>query len=574
MSLESLLEKIRQLVPNLPAGATNEQLADFETSLGSRLPGALRSLYLDHNGETPGPLFYRFLPLHDVYRRSDGVWCFWESRLIPEDDGADYHFADGSVHCEGQSFAGIEEFLLYLLDQPRLLLPEKLPRLPDAFEAAERLDEKPRREAVQDALNQAAPELAPALLQYLNDDDQMIVIATCEWMSRNQVSSSVRSLAYTVRDARNPETRAVALRCLESLGGQLLEYEVKLPVPDEFSQILATTNPGDLYTLLKRGPGAAWEWILCRPVGPVAREFPDSVRQRPGLYFGRTDGQGALQVALELVANAVDQTLLGHATQVRVRHHEWSLIVEDDGSGYPLESERGERHLTQFHDSPTGDDHAPHIHLVTRGVGLAPVNAASSTYQVEAVRDGQGYRLKFERGELISREKAELDFPKGTRVTLTLDPEIWQEGFQPGPIRRRLFDFVHLIPGLTIELNHERFHAPRGLLDLACFDTGWQGDRSLSYHGQTDFLTLHMAAIGESDRRMHIESWVNGARTEEHGSHVDGALEALQEAGWRPARLLVHVILREPKYAGPVRRRLMVPKALRQVRELLRPVVS
>lgn len=70
---------------------------------------------------------------------------------------------------------------------------------------------------------------------------------------------------------------------------------------------------------------------------------------------------------------------------------------------------------------------------------------------------------------------------------------------------------------------------------------------------------------------MEIQSWVNGACTEEHGSHVDGTLEAFREAGWRPARVLVHVIMLEPKFSGPTRRKLRSPRALRQVRALLSP---
>lgn len=303
-------------------------------------------------------------------------------------------------------------------------------------------------------------------------------------------------------------------------------------------------------------------------------ELPQAVRDRPGMYFGSTDGYGAEHVALEVIANAVDQFLDGQARHIQVRHDEWSLQVSDDGAGYPLHSELGERYLTQYHNSATVDQHAPHIHLVTQGVGLAPVNAVCSDYQVESVRDGQGYRLRCCRGQLVIKEKVDLDFSQGTRVQLTLDRDIWQAGFMAGPLRRRLFEFVHLIPGLAISLNDERFHAPRGLLDLAEFDTEWRSERSFAYQGQTDFLMLQVAALGETTRRMHIESWVNGARTEEHGSHVDGALEAFQEIGWRPARVLVHVIMRDPRYGGPVKRRLCVPRALRQARALLRKELS
>mgnify|MGYP003602051726 FL=1 len=297
--------------------------------------------------------------------------------------------------------------------------------------------------------------------------------------------------------------------------------------------------------------------------------MPESVRQRPGMFFGRMDGWGCHHLAVELIANSVDQFLAGHASQVNVKHDEWNLVVEDDGEGYPLDSELGERFLTSFHDSATSDGHAPHIHLVTRGVGLAPVNAVCLNYTVESIRAGRGYRLACQRGRLESHEEAELDFERGTRVRLTLDREIWEKGFEAGPLRRQLFDFVHLVPGLKVRLNDEKFYAPRGLLDLAEFVPESIGERRYGFSGQSSFLILQLAAAGESQGRIQIESWVNGAITEKHGSHVEGALEALEEIGWRPARLMVHVIMCEPRYAGPVKKRLEVTKALREVRALL-----
>ncbi len=569
--MRSLLEKLRQFFPPLPAGADADELRRFEDGLDRRLPGPLRSLYQDHNGQPRGVLEYHLLPLHDAYQVADGVWCFWEWELYTSGEGADYHFADGSIHCPYQTYPSVQDFLQSLVEAKELQLQNQPPPLPDDFRRAESLDEPERSQALLEALAQAEPECSAGILAYLKDEDEAVVIATCQWLARHQILAAIRPLAYAVTAARQ-HIQAAARQALQSLGGQLVEYTVQEQLAPEFHKVLAPyrPEPGDTFTLLRNQSDADWEWTTFSKSNTVTRDFPASVRTRPGLYFGRTDGFGTQQVLLELVANGVDQFLQANATRIRVRHDQWTLTVEDDGAGYPLDSDLGHRYLTQFHNSPTGDDHAPHVHLVTRGVGLAPVNAVCSNYQVESVRHGQGYCMTFQRGQLITQEKVTLDFPRGTRIHLTLDPEIWQAGFQPGNIRRHLFDFVHLVPGLLIELNQERFHAPRGLLDLATFHTDWPGERSFSHNAQTDFLTLHLAAVGQTDRRMHIESWVNGARTEEHGSHVDGALEALQEAGWRPARLLLHVILREPQYAGPVRRRLTVPRALREVRKLLR----
>ena len=65
--MRPLLEKLRKIYPQLPAGASHEALRKFEKTLGRRLPGALRSLYQHHNGEPVGAPLYRLLPLHDAY---------------------------------------------------------------------------------------------------------------------------------------------------------------------------------------------------------------------------------------------------------------------------------------------------------------------------------------------------------------------------------------------------------------------------------------------------------------------------------------------------------------------------
>lgn len=98
------------------------------------------------------------------------------------------------------------------------------------------------------------------------------------------------------------------------------------------------------------------------------------------MYFGSVDSRGCHQLAMEVIANGVDQFLAGHASVLLVRLHDWSLTVEDDGEGYPLECADGHHFLSTFHNSPTSDGHAPHVHLITQGVGLAPVNAVCSDY--------------------------------------------------------------------------------------------------------------------------------------------------------------------------------------------------
>lgn len=552
-----------------PAPATSQQLEDFEEELGRRLPRALRALYEAQNGERRSALSYRLLPLHECYWVSKDVWCFWEDRLDPTGMGANYHFADGGVETSYQTYPSVAEFLQHRLETSRLE-----PQRPDCLTSAERLDCDERRTALLLAFSELGSENTDSIRNYLKDQDEAVVAAACAWLAQAGNKESLRELALLSESSISTVRRA-SLEAVEKLGGRLWAFRGDDPVATEVTATLAVKEQAfyqstNYKLFLLPEPGARWEFIygISGPSNPPA--MPESPRERPHMYFGSTDGWGCHYLALEVIANAVDQFLSGHATGLTVRHDEWTMTVEDDGEGYPLEGEDGQRFLCSFHNSPTSDGHAPHVHLVTQGVGLAPVNAVCGDYMVESVRAGQGYRLAYQRGRLVSSQQAELDFDRGTRVRLTLDREIWQAGFERGPLRRQLFDFAHLVPGLKIGLNEECFYAPGGLLDLAEFVPERIGERRYGFSGQSPFLILQFAATGESQGPIRIQSWVNGAATDQHGSHVDGALEALDEIRWRPARLMVHIIMREPRYAGPVKRRLVVPKALRQVRALLR----
>lgn len=107
------------------------------------------------------------------------------------------------------------------------------------------------------------------------------------------------------------------------------------------------------------------------------------VRERPGMFVGATDdGSGVLHMALELVANALDQHLAGRCSRVAIEiAPDGAITVIDDGPGLPADGGAG---LPPLHDllthvwtRPTVDGHRPHVHLGLGGMGLFVVNALS-----------------------------------------------------------------------------------------------------------------------------------------------------------------------------------------------------
>jgi DNA gyrase/topoisomerase IV subunit B len=116
------------------------------------------------------------------------------------------------------------------------------------------------------------------------------------------------------------------------------------------------------------------------------------MRKRPGMYIGDTrDGSGLHHMLWEVVANALDQHLKGHATKIDVTLNEdGSITVEDDGEGFPIHLVQGvpfaEIAMTTFHETGTLDGHVPHAHVGLHGLGVSIVNALSSRLVLEGLR--------------------------------------------------------------------------------------------------------------------------------------------------------------------------------------------
>jgi DNA gyrase subunit B len=222
-------------------------------------------------------------------------------------------------------------------------------------------------------------------------------------------------------------------------------------------------------------------------------------------------------------------------------------------------------HAPYVHWTGSQDDHAPHIHLnIIAGLGLAPLNFVSDKLIVQSWRCGVLWEQRFIKG--IAQSPATViqrGNGRGTKIEITPDPEIFKEAKpRVGVIRRALFEAAHLISGLKIEFHEERFFAPDGLqmLGFILLDPYANPDTS-PFHitlRQQDIL-IEVAIFGKARSRTRTYSWVNGTRTPDHGSHADGLQQALKKVGWKPKLSLIHVVMFDPKFAGPMRSKLAVP---------------
>lgn len=328
------------------------------------------------------------------------------------------------------------------------------------------------------------------------------------------------------------------------------------------------------------------------------------------MYIGDTSERGALKTLLELMANCLDLYLRGESTGFHISISGDHAVITDDGPGLPydqLAPESGqrlaERYLTQIHHTPTADQHIPHVHISTHGVGVCVVNMLSSSFLVDTWRAGQRWQQSFTEGRADDTPRIiEEGHGRGTRIQLQIDPSLFEAEPNIESLRKHCHEVSYLFPGVRIglevvprdqwrqttlqrpsigalcDLPGEHFHEPEGLLALArhLHQESHPHDRSPRFlHGSQpcEGLDITFACIG-TDKDAEVVpvpcSWVNGVRAVEQGTHVDGLREAFQDVAWRPALATLHVVMRTPQFAGPTRTKLTSPIAQTQVRNFIK----
>ena len=259
-------------------------------------------------------------------------------------------------------------------------------------------------------------------------------------------------------------------------------------------------------------------------------EWQEHIRLRPGMYIGKMgDGtapdDGIYILIKEVVDNAIDEFVMGAGKTVEISVQNGSVTVRDFGRGIPLGKMVDA--VSKMNTGAKYDSKAFKKSVGLNGVGTKAVNALSSRFLVQAIRDNQTKTAVFEQGVLVEESAVEESTGRrGTKVVFTPDPSLFSNyRFQMEYVEKMVWNYVYLNPGLSIYLNGEKYFSENGLRDLLQNTLSGEVIHDIVHlRGEDIEIALVHAERSQSEQ---YHSFVNGQHTTQGGTHQTALREAL-----------------------------------------------
>lgn len=373
-------------------------------------------------------------------------------------------------------------------------------------------------------------------------------------------------------------------------------------------------TPDDLFDALPASTGDAYDGSAIEVL-----EGLEPVRRRPGMYIGGTDERAFHHLAAEVLDNAMDEAVAGHANRIEVVLEQGNrLTITDNGRGIPVDEHPKypgksalEVILTTLHSGGKFSGKAYATSGGLHGVGVSVVNALSVLTRIEVARNKELYAQEFSRGMPTGPLQRLGGTPnrRGTSVTFIPDPDIFGDAtFKPLRLFRLVRSKAYLFAGVEIRWKcapslcgddvpgEAVFQFPGGLADHLREQIGARECVTSQFFAGTQDFPGEMQ--GRVEWAIAWPLWSDGSysyycntiHTPDGGTHEAGLRAALTKAirafadliGQKKARdiapedivtgseVMLSVFIRDPQFQSQTKDRLTSPEAARMVENAVR----
>jgi topoisomerase IV subunit B len=348
----------------------------------------------------------------------------------------------------------------------------------------------------------------------------------------------------------------------------------------------------------------------------------EPVRRRPGMYIGGTDEKALHHLFAEVIDNAMDEALAGHADWIEVEMEADGFVtVTDNGRGIPVDPHPKFKNksaleviMCTLHAGGKFDSKVYETSGGLHGVGVSVANALSERMEVEVARGQKLYRMAFERGKPKTKltDAGKAPNRRGTKVRFRPDPEIFgaKAHFRPERVFKMTRSKAYLFGGVEIRWSCAK-ELVRGTEDVPEQATFHFADGLKDYLSETlagatlvhpDVFTGSAGKTGShgaaqwavawtADADGFLNSYCNTIPTPDGGTHESGLRSALTRGlkdhaervgqGKRAAAItsddvmtgagaMLSVFIREPEFQGQTKDRLATAEAQRIVEQAIK----